>query len=201
MLQDSITLATGATIVGYAVDSGVAFPSNPTDGQKFRLTAATATYEAGEYSYNLAATEWQNTLVLLGKNSSFTATGKKGSVVALNPAVTPYDIGFQVLGKPDAGAVVGRFIAVRAFKLAAAFAASTAKTSTVATASTVLLVKKNGTQIGTLTFAAGAASGVFAAAAETSFAIGDILTLTAAATQDATFADAQVTFVSNLVVS
>lgn len=186
--------------VGKAIASGTDFPSSPYDGQKFRLTAATATYEIGEYTYNLAATEWQNTLVTLAKNASFKAsTAKKGSSVSVDPNVSPYDIGFQILGKPDASAVVGRFIAVRAYKLAAAFAGAYAKSGVAATASTILLVKKNGTQVGTVTFAAAGTTGTFAAATETSFAVGDVLTVTAPASQDATFADAEITFPTTLV--
>lgn len=181
--------------------TGTAFPGSPTDGQKFRLTAATATYEIGEYTYSTSATEWTNALVELAKNNTtFSASGKKGSNVVLNSASSaiPYDIGMQILGKPDAGSVVGRFVAVRAFKLPINFVNSIAKSGTAALASTVLSVKKNGTQVGTVTFAAGATNGTFVAATEVSFAIGDIFTLTAAATQDTNFADAQVTFVAAL---
>lgn len=180
------------------IASGIAFPSNPSEGQKFRLTAATAEYEVGEYTYE--GTEWTNALVKLAKDSSFTANGKKGSTVKLNSASSaiPYDIGMQIIGKPDASAVVGRFVAVRAFKLPAGMTGSRANSGVAATASTVLSVKKNGSQIGTITFAAAGTAGTFAAASETSFAIGDVFTLTAAASQDTTFADAQITFAAVL---
>lgn len=200
--------ATGKIGSGIGINSavlttatGAVFPTSPVDGQKFRLTAATATYEIGEYTYNTANAEWSNALVELAKNNTtFSATGKKGSNVVLNSASSaiPYDIGMQILGKPDASSVVGRFVAVRAFKLPVNLVNSLAKSATSATASTVLSVKKNGSQFATVTFAAGATNGTFVAATETAFAIGDIFTLTAAAVQDAGFSDAQITFVAAL---
>ena len=55
-----------------------------------------------------------------------------------------------------------------------------------ATADAVFSIKKNGTEFGTATFAASGTSATFAAASETIFSIGDILTITAPATPDAT---------------
>jgi hypothetical protein len=202
MLQDSINLVSGASAKGFVVEAGTAFPASPADGQRFRLTAATSTYVAGDYYYDQAAAEWTNALVALSKATGFTAGAKKGAAPTVNiPAtpVVPYDLGIQILGKPDASAVVARFVAPRAFEIPAAMTGSIAKAATVGTGAVVLSVRKNGVEFGTVTFAAGAASGTFAAAAKASFAIGDIFTVVAPATADATFGDAQATFVATVV--
>lgn len=122
-----------------------------------------------------------------------------GNTISVPNSVIPYDIAGAILGKPAAGATVMRFQSVRAFTIPAAMAGSIAKVSVAATASTVLTVLKNGTSIGTITFAASSSSGTFAAASATSFAAGDVLTISAPGTQDTTFADAQFTIVANLV--
>jgi hypothetical protein len=64
----------------------------------------------------------------------------------------------------------------------------TAKAGTAATASTVFTVKKNGTSIGTITFAAGATSGTFSFS-NTAIAAGDFITIEGPGTPDATLAD------------
>jgi hypothetical protein len=61
----------------------------------------------------------------------------------------------------------------------------------------VIDVKKNGTNIGTVTFAAAATTGTFATTASgtpETFAAGDELRLVGPATADATLADIHITF-------
>ena len=62
-----------------------------------------------------------------------------------------------------------------------------------ATGSSVFNLAKNGTNFGTVTFAASGTTGTFAAASATSFAAGDVLTVTGPATADATLADIALT--------
>lgn len=200
MLQDSVTLISGAQFKGFSVESGVAFPPAPSAGQKFTLSVANADYEAGEYRYDAINNEWINDLILFSRASDFTQVGKKGSIPKLNQTTAvPYDIGIQILSKPEANAVVARFIAPRSFKIAAAMAGSIGNAGVAPTGAVILIVKKNGTQIGSVNFAAGQVTPTFVAATETTFAKGDIFTVTAPATADATFADAQVTFIAALV--
>ena len=90
-----------------------------------------------------------------------------------------------------------RFIAVRGFTIPAAFAGTRATSATAATASTVLTVLKNGTQFGSLTWAAAGTVATLSSSAST-FVAGDILTVVAPATADATFGDAQFTFIATL---
>lgn len=206
MLQDGMVLMQGSTanmegsaVKGLAIEAGPAFPTAPTDGQKFRLTSATADYEAGEYNWSVADSEWTNIFVQLAKNPNFNASGKKGSVVEIDKGTSvPYDIGMQILSKPDANAVVGRFVAVRAFSLADGFAGSIAKAKTAPVAAMVFTVFRNAEVIGTVTFAAGSRNGAFSNGTNMDFVPGDDFSLVAPAAQDTAFTEAQITFVGTL---
>ncbi len=121
-----------------------------------------------------------------------------GTVISVPNANMPYDIAGSILSKPAASAVVMRFVAVRAFTLPAGLTGSLSKSATAATASTVFSLQKNGAQFGTMTYAAAGTTGTFAAAAQTSFAIGDILTVVAPASADATFNDCEFTLIASL---
>jgi hypothetical protein len=101
----------------------------------------------------------------------------------------PYDIGCSVAGTPAANATLLRYPMPRAVTFPAGMANSKAIANTAATASTTFSVKKNGTQFATFVFAASGTSATFAAASSTAFAAGDVLTITAPATPDATLAD------------
>lgn len=109
-----------------------------------------------------------------------------------------YDIAGSVIGKPDASAVVARFVAPRDFSLPSGLTGSLSKCSTAPTSSAVITLSKNGASFGTITFAASGTTGTLAAASSTSFAVGDVLTATAPSTQDATFADIEFTLVASL---
>jgi hypothetical protein len=71
---------------------------------------------------------------------------------------------------------------------AAAFAGSYGVATTAATAQTDFDIKKNGTSVGTLRFAAAATTATFIAASPVSFAAGDVLKLVGPATPDTTLA-------------
>lgn len=100
----------------------------------------------------------------------------------------PYDIASSVIGKPANGDTIASIVAVRAFTVASGLAGSYAKAGTAATGSSVFTVYKNGASIGTFTFGANGTVASFAGAGA-SFAAGDVLTLIAPSTQDATLAD------------
>lgn len=105
-----------------------------------------------------------------------------------------YDVAAMKAGKPSASEVVLRFVAVRPFTFLAAFAGSKAAAGTAATASTTFVVKKNGAAaFGTFNFAISATTATFTLASATAFAIGDVLTIEAPASPDATLADIAIT--------
>lgn len=119
--------------------------------------------------------------------SGLSASGSPGTYTPGSGAAA-YDIGCFIAGKPDAGEVVMRFVAVRAFSLPASLTGSEVDAGTAATGAAVFSVKKNGTEIGTLTMPS-----TFAAATSTSFAAGDVLSIVGPLSQDATLADISIT--------
>lgn len=103
-------------------------------------------------------------------------------------ALREYDIGGGCTGKPSASAVILRMPAVRAFTLPTNLSGSQGKAGAAATASATFNIAKNGTNIGTMVFAASATTPTFTLTA-TSFGSGDVLTVTAPSSQDATLSD------------
>lgn len=91
-----------------------------------------------------------------------------------------------VAGKPAGGQLVGGGIAPYSFTLSAAN--STAIANTAATSSTVFIIKRNGAQIGTITFSASATVGIVSFT-QTSVSAGQRVEIYAPATPDATLAD------------
>lgn len=92
--------------------------------------------------------------------------------------------GWSVTGKSTAGEVYPGFAP---YALQSTTARSFARARVAATASTVYAVKRNGAQVATVTFAAGATVGVWSAGV--TWADGDFAVLEAPATADATLAD------------
>lgn len=103
----------------------------------------------------------------------------------------PFDVHAFYPGVPTANALVLRVPVARPVAFAANFAGSFFAASANATASTVFTVKKNGTSIGTVTIAAGGMTATFATSggAAQSLTPGDVLSITAPGTPDATLAD------------
>lgn len=129
--------------------------------------------------------------------SVVTANGFSGSVAnpTSTPAITlsytgaglPYDLACQVVGVPDASAVVLRFIAVRAFTLSASGQRGTA--GVAATAQTDFIVAVNGVTKATLRFAASGVTISVVGGTAATIAAGDIITITAPGSADATLAN------------
>ena len=103
-----------------------------------------------------------------------------------------YDIGFEVEGLTYSSEVVGRFVFPRSAAIAIG-ASGAAKAGTAATGSTVYALARNGTGIGTVTFAASGTTGTVSITATTNFVSGDVLTVTGPATPDATLANVGIT--------
>lgn len=131
---------------------------------------------------------------------SFNIHGQKLQDIASVPAYSYSLIGAglgtgavrEVSGSQSGSALSGQVIFRRVFSspisFAAAFAGSVAVAGTAATADAVYTIRRNGTAIGTMTFAAGQSVPSFAPSAAAAFASGDVLTITAPASPDATLA-------------
>ncbi|NJK43209.1 MAG: hypothetical protein HC933_02145 [Pleurocapsa sp. SU_196_0] len=114
----------------------------------------------------------------------------------------PYDIAFAYSGLPGASEVL-RFVAPRAFTIynvagSPSGVAHVGAAGIAATASATFTLKKNGTSIGTLNFAASSAVATFTVSSSVAFASGDVLTLEAPASPDAALADVGVTLAAVL---
>jgi len=94
------------------------------------------------------------------------------------------------------GAVLTRFIApVGGATFPAGLASSRFIAGTAATAETICTIKVDGTQVGSITIAATGTTGTWAAASDIEMAVGEVLTIEAPATADATLADWALTMV------
>lgn len=100
----------------------------------------------------------------------------------------PYDVGGSYPSAPTASLVMVRYPFPRAVSFPSSLTNSRGVAGTAATAQTDFDLKKNGVSFGTMRFAAAGTTASFIAASSSSFAAGDILTVVAPATPDATLA-------------
>jgi len=92
-------------------------------------------------------------------------------------------------GSPGAGQVIDRYIFATPVTFRAGLSGSYGTAGTAATAAANFTIAKNGSTVGTIAFAAGATNASFTMAAATGFAGGDVLTIVAPASPDATLAN------------
>jgi len=92
-------------------------------------------------------------------------------------------------GSPGSNQVVERYIFGAPVTFPPGLAGSYGAAGTSATSAASFTIAKNGTAIGTMSFAAGAGAAGFTMASAATFAGGDVLTITAPATPDATLAN------------
>ncbi len=152
--------------------------------------------DAGSYG---TSAQLQLTVTLRG----FDWTDAGGS--AVTATVTPfnagsegYDVACYTPGKPASSATLLRFVAVRAFSLPANWTGSKGDAGAAATAQTDFTVKRKpvggvAATIGTVRFAAAGTTPTFILAAATDFEPGDVLSIHAPSSQDATLADVAIT--------
>ena len=88
----------------------------------------------------------------------------------------------------------------RRTRLAVDLAGSRGSAGTAATAQTEFDIHRNGTSFATIRFAAGADTAIFIAGSETVLEPGDVLSVVAPATPDATLADVGFNLIGMLVV-
>lgn len=100
----------------------------------------------------------------------------------------PYDVGGAVSGVPSASAVLIRYPFPRAVVFPSSLTLSRGVAATAATAQTDFDILKNGVSFGTMRFAAAGTTASFISASGSTFAAGDILTVVAPGSPDATLA-------------
>lgn len=110
-----------------------------------------------------------------------------GGSVSVTP-ILPYDVGSMFNGAITASMVLLRFAFARAVNFADGWPLSRGVAGTASTTQCDFDIKKNGSSVGTMRFAAGGTVASFLASGAVSFAAGDILTVVAPGSPDATLA-------------
>ena len=108
------------------------------------------------------------------------------SAVGLAADNYPQDYHWYFPNKPPNNALIGFIVMTRTVEFVSGLTGSYGESVISATASTDFDIKKNGSSIGTINWAAAATSATFTFASTTSFSAGDELKVFAPATQDST---------------
>ncbi len=132
-----------------------------------------------------------------GGTNSTTASAARTALGVPATTSVPYDLSCQIVGKPGVSAVMLRFIADRAFTLAASGQKGTA--AVAATAQADFIVAVNGTTKATLRFAGAGTTITVVGGTSATIASGDIITITAPGSQDATLSDIGFTLAGTLL--
>jgi hypothetical protein len=103
-------------------------------------------------------------------------------------ATASFNVPIQFLGIPQSGSPIVRYTFGESVALPAGLSGSVCTAGAAATSSTVFNIAKNGSNIGTMTFAAAAANATFSLASPVSFVAGDVLTIIPTST-DATLSN------------
>ena len=111
------------------------------------------------------------------------------TITGAGQATTTVVNGTFVNGRPAASQVLQRYVFAQAVTFAAGLPGSQGTAGVAATAAATCDIQKNGASVGAMLFAGSSATAGFAMAAATSFAPGDVLTLVAPASPDATLAN------------
>lgn len=155
----------------------------------------------GGHSLNFKTTTGTGVLVADGEKKLVYSDGTNMQVVAgLQTTEYPVDVNVFFQGVPASSDIMLIYPITRQTEFPASLSASRGKSGVAANASTTISVQKNGTQFGTVVFAAAATVPTFTGTA-TTFNAGDYLSVVAPASADANLADIGITFkVSNLAV-
>jgi hypothetical protein len=103
----------------------------------------------------------------------------------------PFDLGFYFEGLLTNSEKVARYVFNRSVTFPASLTGSNATADVASTGTVSFALNKNGSSIGSVTFTA-SATATFTFASPVTFAAGDVLTVVAPATADASLADVQI---------
>jgi hypothetical protein len=110
----------------------------------------------------------------------------------------PYDISGGTAGTMLASQIIFMFVAVRTTTFPIALAGSRGTAGTSAASAVTCVVANNGTSVGTVHWAAGAATPTFTLTSALIMNAGDILTVTAPGTPDSALANTSFTFLGSV---
>lgn len=188
-----------------AISRTTTLPGSPTDGDIYIVPAGAGSHpeeiafrSEGAWLYLVPEKGWMSYVADSGSlvihdgthwNAFSGGGGGSGSIIELSMFAG---------GKPTAAELLFRHEFTTAVNIPINMLNSQGSSGVAATVSAVLSLKKNGTQFGTATWAAAGTEPTFAAASITSFAIGDVLSITAPASVDTTLADISLSIVATL---
>lgn len=195
-----LSVGAGGTILQGVASSDPTFTATPTLGVVSSVTGQIKL--ANSSSANLTTIQAGNAAAAV----TYTLPTNKGSAGQVltdaagdgvlswstpSAASAVYDVSAFVSDKPGVSAVVLRFVATRGLNFAAQTNGVSAYVvaGTAANAQADFVVSKNGTQFGTLRFAAAGTVATFQSWSSTNFSAGDVLTITAPSSQDSTLAN------------
>lgn len=172
------------------------FDERQSTGGIFDHTAAVASGVSSVNGESGAVTLDAGDIGITDAGTYFTGTDVEAALQEIGAALgaagaQPFDALTFYPGLPTASAILLRVPVARAVGFVANFAGSYGTASAAATASTAFDIQKNGASIGTATFALGATTATFvsAAGAAQSLVAGDVLSVIAPGTPDATLAN------------
>lgn len=110
------------------------------------------------------------------------------------PGGQPYDIGLYIPGVPTDAMLAVEYVFVRSVTWPVSLTGSKGVANVAATGTSNFDLLKNGSSIGTASFAGAATTATFTFASAVTFAVGDKLKITCPATADLTLADIAFTF-------
>jgi hypothetical protein len=148
----------------------------------------TGTVAAGDGAgfYTDGTTNGLYTVVASGASGVTSLFGQSGAITAIR-----YDVATYYPGVPGASQTLLRYTAARAIAFPNNLVGSVCSVGTNPTSTATLTIKKNGTSVGSISIATSGAA-TFTSSGF-SLASGDVLTITAQASPDATLADPSVT--------
>lgn len=126
---------------------------------------------------------------------SVVATSGTGNII--RQTAIPYDVAVMYDGVPGVSAVF-RFVAARDFDSGSSWAGTVCSAAVAATAQTDFVVAVNGVTKATLRFAAAATTCTIVSGTTTAIVAGDVITITAPVTPDATLASVAITLLGTL---
>jgi hypothetical protein len=131
------------------------------------------------------------------KFSSGSPTGWEEFTGSSSAGSQPYDVGIHIPSRPDAGAIVARYIFPRTVTFPASLVGSYGRAATPAAAQADFDLRRNGVSFGTARFASGSPGhiAIFIAASQTIFTAGDELSIVAPASQDSTLSGIALTLI------
>jgi hypothetical protein len=198
----SFNTRTGAITLSYSdVTTALGFTPASLASPNFSGTPTAPTATAGTSTTQLATTAFVTSAITAANAGVSSFNGRTGAVsltnsdvinsigyIPLGPGSKYYDVVGGALGPIVASQLLAQFVSGRTVNFPAGLTNSQAYAAVAPTAAVALTIVANGTSVGTINFAAGAHTGTFTAASAFGVTAGQLITVTAPATADSTFA-------------